>query len=113
MITCRIVEARLAGHFERYIASDHGYHANNPIRTLAAWLDRHVVRQLGYAFLREKPRKQNICVRQIKLTDSHVSNIRSNFESTASLVIEKRRKHSRRVEIRVAQKIDRAVHTHE
>src|SRR5215467_5494647 len=113
MITCRIVETWLARHFELYVASDNGYHSNDLIRLPTVFLDRHVVRQLGHALLRKKPRKQDVCVRQIKLTYPHVFNLGSNFESTASLIIEERGKHCRRVELRVAQKIDRAVYAHQ
>jgi hypothetical protein len=77
------------------------------------FLNRHVVRQFGYAFLREEARKQDICIREVKLTDPHVPYLGSNFESAAPLIIEERGKHCRRVEIRVAEKIDRAVHTHQ
>jgi hypothetical protein len=100
----------VAKHFELYVASDHGYNSNDLIRLPAVFLDRHVVRQLGYALLREKPRKQDVCVRQTKLTYPHVVNLGSNFESTAALIIVERGKHCRRVELRVAQKIDRAVY---
>src|SRR5215471_143905 len=113
MITCCIVEARLAGHFECYTASDHRHHSNDLIRLPVVFLDRHVVRQLGYALLREKPRKQDICIGEVKLTDPHVPHLRSNFESTASLIIEERGKYCWAIEIRVAQKIDRAVHPHQ
>src|SRR5215831_11918655 len=113
MVTCRIVETRLATHIEMYIASDHRYPSDNLIRLFTVTFDWHVVGQLGYAFLSKKAGEQDVCIRQIKLAYPHVGQLGANFKSATALIVQEGSEHCRGIEIRVAQKIDRAVHAHE
>src|SRR5437899_2273389 len=61
----------------------------------------------------KEARQQDICIRQIKLTYAHIPELRSNLKSAASLIIEERSKDRWRIEFRVAQEIDRAVHPYQ
>src|SRR5262245_28269816 len=110
MIACRIVEAGPATHRQMHIASDHRHPSDDLIRLFTVLFNRHVVRQLDDAFFGKKARKQDICLRQIELTDPHVREIVSNFKAAAALIVEERGKNRWRIEIRIAQEIDRAVH---
>ena len=113
MVTCRIVETRLATHIEMYIASDHRYPSDNLIRLFTVTFDWHVVGQLGYAFLSKKAGEQDVCIRQIKLAYPHVRELGANFKSATVLIVQDSSEHGRGIEIRVAQKIDGAVHAHQ
>jgi hypothetical protein len=76
----------------------------------SALLNRHVICQLGYTFFGKEARQQNIRIRQVELAYAHVRELGRNLKAATFAVIEQRRKDSWRIEIRVAEKIDRAVH---
>ena len=61
----------------------------------------------------KEARQQDICIRQIKLTYAHIPELRSNLKSAAPSIVEERSKNGWRIEIRVAQEINRAVHPHQ
>src|ERR671919_670412 len=102
MVTCRIIEPRLATHIEMYIASDHRYPSDKLIRLFTVPFDWHVVGHLGYAFFGKEAGKQNVCIRQIKLAYAHVRQLGANFKSAAALIIQERSKNGWRIEIRIA-----------
>src|SRR5215471_12095539 len=96
-----------------YVASDHGYHANDLIRLLVIGLNGHVIGQLGDTFLRKESRQQNVGIRQVQLAYANVFQLRRNLEAAALLVVEHCRKHRRRIEFWIAKEIDRTVHAYQ
>src|SRR5258708_5339999 len=109
----RVGESWLAAHVETYIAANHGYFAHDLIRFPAVMIDWHVVRQFGHAFLGQEPCDQNVRVRKIHLANPCVRELRTNLEAPTLLIIKEGGKNRRRVEIRVRQKVDRAIHSNE
>src|SRR5215472_12759677 len=108
-----IGESRLAAHPETYIAPNHGYFAHDLIRFPAVTVDWHIVGQFRHSFLGQESCDQNVRVRKIHLADSQVSQQRTNFETPTLLVIHQGGKDGWRVEVRVGEEIDRAVHSNE
>src|SRR6476660_3044634 len=106
-------ESRLAAHLETHIAPNHRYFAYDLIRFLAVVVDWHVVRQFGHAFLGQKPCDQNVRLWKIHLAHPCFRELRTNLETATVLIVQQSRKNSWRVEVRVAQKIDRTVHSND
>src|SRR5262245_24576424 len=73
-------------------------------------VDGHAVDHFNQAFFGQETSEQKVGIRQIKLPYPHVRHPRSNLKSAAILVIEQRGKHCRRIELRIAQEVDRPVH---
>src|SRR5436190_3592259 len=113
MPTRGIGESWLAAHLETYIAPNHSYLAHDFIRFAAVTVDWHIVSQFGHALVSQEPCDQNVRVGKIHLTHPGIRELGSNLEAPALLIVEKSGKDGWRVEVRVAQKIDRAVHTNE
>ncbi len=113
MPTRCVGESWLAAHLETHIAPNHSYLAHDLIRFPAFTVDWHIVRQFGHAFVSQEPRDQNVRVWKIHLTYPRIRELGTNLEAPALLIVEKSGKDGWRVEVRVAQKIDRAVHTNE
>jgi hypothetical protein len=96
----------LAPNLEFNLASDNGHGADNLIRLLPVGSDGHVIRQLGHTFFRKKSREQNVRVRQIQLPYALYFELRLNLKTAPFLIIEERGKHSGRIEIWIAKKVD-------
>ena len=64
-----IIESGLATHYEGYGSSNYRYHSHNFIRLFLLTFDGHKVRQFGHAFFRKESRNQDVCVRQVELTN--------------------------------------------
>lgn len=105
---CCIVKPGLAAHFEMHIASDNGDRSNDFIRLFRIPLDGHVVGQLGHTFFGEKSRQQNGGVGQIELAYARIRQLGFNLEAATRLIVEQRCKNRRRIEVLVAEEIDRA-----
>src|SRR5580658_6709765 len=106
-------ESRLTGHLETHIAPNHGHFAYDLIRFPAVIVDWHVVRQFGHAFVGQKPCDQNVRLRKIHLAHARVRELRTNLETSTVSVVQQSGKNGWRVEVRVAKKIDRTVHSNE
>src|SRR5215471_6570997 len=106
-------ESRLTPHLEAHIAANHRYFAYDLIRVSAVAVDWHVVRQFGHAFLGQKPSDQNVRLRKIHLAHTRVRELRTNLEMSTVLIVQQSGKNGWRVEVRIAQKIDRTVHSNQ
>jgi hypothetical protein len=96
----------MASHLEINLASDNGQGADNLIRFLPVGPDGHEVSEFGHTLLCKKAREQNVCVWQVQLPYPLFLELRLNLKTATFLIIEYRRKHGGRIEIRVAEKVD-------
>ena len=113
MLTHRIVKSWPAPHLEIDLAPDNTQGADNFIRLRPVGSNGHIVSQLCHTLLREKSREQNVRVWQIQLAYLSFSELRLNLKTSTSLIVKQSRKHGGRIEIGIAEKVDRTVYTHE
>src|SRR5262245_19376641 len=100
-----------AAHSKRHRAAYARDAANDTTSLVCLCLrtDRHVVGDLRDAGAREKSGFEDIAVRPVELLRPELFTVRSDGESATVRIIQKRREHTRRVEEREAQPIERAV----
>ena len=109
----RVVEARLAVHLEAHSAA-HDMQLAHEHRAIAFYrTDGHEVDELADAVWRQEARHEHVGVGPVELLLAHRVALRSNAEVASSLRIEKGREDTRRIETRIAEPVDRAVHSHE
>ena len=88
MLASCVVKTRLAQHFEIYISSNDRNRSYDLVRLLSVLFYWHVVGKLSHTFLSKKSCDQNVCLRQIQLTDAHVRKLWPNLEVSSFLVIQ-------------------------
>jgi hypothetical protein len=106
----RIIEPEFTTHCERYGSSNYRHHSHNFIWPFLLTLDGHKVRQFGYSFFCKKARNKDVCIRQIELTNPHISQLGCDLKAASLFFIEQGRKHGRRIEVWITKKIDGTVH---
>ncbi len=72
---------------------------------------RHIVDDLAHAIRRQETRHQDIRIGPVVLLGGDVRDVtRADLEVAALLLVEDRREDARRVEVWIAEPVDRAVH---
>ena len=108
-----IVKSRLATHFESNVASNDADAANDFIRIVRSVCDGHVIGKFGDAFFGKEARYQNVGFWQVELAHTYVGKLRLDVKATTVFVVEEGSKYSGGIEVGVAKKINRAMHSDE
>jgi hypothetical protein len=103
-----VVEARIAEHPEAHLAA-YGPHAAEDRAVATRLLHGHEVGDLGDARVGQEAGQEDVRVRQVELLRPHLAEDRLDPEAAAALVVEERREDARRVELRKAEEVDRAI----
>jgi hypothetical protein len=107
------VEGRPALHGEGHRTTHDLNAPHQPVAPPLAVTDthRHVVHDLAHAARRQEARDQDVRIGPVVLLGGHVRDIaRADLEVAALLLVEDRREDARRVEMWVAEPVDRSVH---
>ena len=107
-----VVEPRRAADLEADLPAD-GLHPSHDTTGMSRRVDRHEVRDLGHALIAEEPGQEQIGVGQVELLVSRLLELGTDAEYPPALRVEQGGEHRRRVEVRQAEKVDRAVQTHQ
>ena len=95
---------------ERHLAADDSHPADELIRRGSRAADRHVILDLANSVRVQESRDQDVGVGPIELLVAKIIAGRGDAEPPALLVVEDRGEDARRIEMRQAEPVDRAVH---